>query len=285
MRDTTPITPLSLREVTDGRAYGGKAAQLGEALRAGLPVPDGVALPVAWVTRFVASGVGREELAAVGAAVGYPLAVRSSAIGEDAAEASFAGQYGTVLNVVDADGIAAAVASVHASGASSSVDAYRARVDDAARSAPAEQGVGVVVQRMVVPRVAGVMFSADPVSGADDVLIEASWGLGEAVVAGLVIPDRYRIGRQGPDGTIIESIAGVKDVRIDARASGGTVEAAPTEEDAHRLCLTAEEALALFRLLKLCEDVYGGPRDVEWCFVGSLPVLLQCRPITTRVTR
>ena len=147
---------------------GGKAAGLVRLQELGLPVPP-----------FVAVGVGEEPDEAAVAALGEPLAVRSSAVGEDAADRSAAGQYETLLGVTRAT-LAAAVAQVRAG--TERAKAYGAAGD-----------VAVVVQRQVPATRAGVAFSRDPVGGGDDVLIECALGGGEAVVSGEVTPDRYRV--------------------------------------------------------------------------------------------
>jgi pyruvate, water dikinase len=122
-----------------------------------------------------------------------------------------------------------------------------------------------------------VMFTRNPVTGADERMIEASWGLGEAVVAGLVIPDNYRIGR---DGQVIECASGVKKVRIRSLPDGGTCEEEVPPERAEQLCLDDDELQELSRLAARCEDVYGTERDIEWAFAGGQLYLLQCRAIT-----
>ena len=121
-----------------------------------------------------------------------PLAVRSSAVGEDSAGASFAGQHITVLNVPSADDVEAAVREVWWSANSDSAITYRKRLGVFARPS-----VGVVVQSLLQPDTAGVMFTRNPITGADERMIEASWGLGEAVVSGRVIPDSFRVARSG----------------------------------------------------------------------------------------
>ena len=158
---------------------GGKAEGLIRLRELELPVPPFVAVPV-----------GEEVNEAAVAALGEPLAVRSSAVGEDAADRSAAGQYETVLGVTQAT-LRDAVAHVRSSTARA--QAYGAGGD-----------VAVVVQRQVPATRAGVAFSRDPVSGDDSVLIECALGGGEAVVSGEVTPDRYR----------------VEDERVRARATG-----------------------------------------------------------------
>lgn len=249
---------LPLRDAIDARLVGGKAASLARALRAGLPVPDGIALPWRLVEAIVR---GDAELGDVG--VRAPYAVRSSAIGEDAAAASFAGQHASLLNV-SRDGLAGAVGEIWRSAHGAAPAAYRARL-----GLPAEVRVGVVVQELVDADVAGVLFHPHPVTGADEVVVEAAWGLGEAVAAGLVVPDSVRLSR---DGAVLEYRAGVKDVEV--RPGGRRAVAA---ERAGAACLDAVKLAALHRLAVRCVEVYGGGQDVEWAIAGDAVSLLQRR--------
>src|SRR5207247_10312016 len=121
-------------------------------------------------------------------ALGSPLAVRSSAVDEDGAEASFAGQHMTLLNVPGADAVADALREIWWSANSDSAITYRQRVGLFRRPI-----VGVVVQSLLDPDCAGVMFTRNPVTGDDELMSEASWGLGEAGVSGLVMPDPFRL--------------------------------------------------------------------------------------------
>jgi pyruvate, water dikinase len=265
---------IALREATDLAAFGGKAVQLGTALRAGLPVPDGYALSAAWVDRIVSrEQAALEELHRRLTDVQEPVAVRSSAVGEDSAGASFAGQHATCLHIEpNADAVAAAVRHVWESGQTESALGYRARMGIA--GAPQ---VAVVVQRMVEPVSAGVLFSRDPISGDDVRVIEAAWGLGEAVVAGLVTPDHFVVTRAG---AVVERRPGFKDVLIRRSASGGTEQIEVNDARAEALCLEDEQLLALHRLAEQCETVYGGEQDLEWAFAAAGLFLLQRRPIT-----
>jgi len=254
--------------------YGAKAVGLGDALRAGLPVPPGVALPGAAVDAIAAGEAG--ATAALRDAVRplpMPVAVRSSAVGEDSAGASFAGQHITVLNVPSADGVEAAVREVWWSANSDSAITYRKRLGVFARPS-----VGVVVQSLLQPETAGVMFTRNPISGADERMIEASWGLGEAVVAGRVIPDSYRLAR---GGDVLERRPGLKKFAIrSAPDGGGTVDEDVAPDLVERLCLTDEHLQALSALADDCERVYGEGRDIEWAFAGGQLYLLQCRAVT-----
>jgi pyruvate,water dikinase len=264
-----------LREATAADEYGGKSVALGAALRAGLPVPDGFALSVAFVEAVVGGdAAARAWLAEVYAALGAgAVAARSSAVGEDGASASFAGQHATKLNVTSAAALEAAVRAVWDSGRTASALAYRAQLGV---SGPPR--VAVAVQRLVRAEVAGVMFTRDPISGADERVIEAAWGLGEAVVGGLVAPDRYRLDRRG---RVVERAAGVKDLMIAPSADGGVEEVEISGARAAAHALADAQLAALHALALRCEQVFGGSgHDIEFAFVGDALHLLQCRPVT-----
>jgi pyruvate,water dikinase len=258
--------------------FGSKAVGLGDALRDGLPVPPGVALSGA-VVEAVASGDAEAigEVCRAVASLAAPLAVRSSAVDEDGTEASFAGQHLTLLNVASADDVPAAVREIWWSANSDSAITYRQRVGLFTRPS-----VGVVVQSLLDPDVAGVMFTENPVTGADERLIEASWGLGEAVVAGLVIPDTYRVDRSGQ---VLDRVAGLKRVAIRSLPTGGTAQADVAPELAEQLSLDDEQLEQLNGLAQRCEEVYGKARDIEWAFADGTLYVLQCRAVTTGSSR
>jgi pyruvate,water dikinase len=265
------IVPLEQAE--DESLYGSKAVGLGEAARSGLPLPAGVALAGA-VVEAVAGG-DRAAIAAVAALVrplGSPLAVRSSAVDEDGAEASFAGQHLTLLNVPGADAVPDALREIWWSANSDSAITYRQRVGLFRRPS-----VGVVVMSLLDPESAGVMFTRNPINGADERVIEASWGLGEAVVAGLVIPDHFRLDREGK---VLETVSGLKKVAIRKLPEGGTVEEKLSPEQAEALCVDEAGLDELNQLADRCEEVYGPDRDIEWAIAGGKLYLLQCRAIT-----
>jgi pyruvate,water dikinase len=254
--------------------YGSKAVGLGEAVRKGIPVPPGVALSGDLVDA-VASG-DEEAVAEVEEAVGDlkpPFAVRSSAVDEDGAKASFAGQHLTVLNVHSVDDVAGAVREVWWSANSDSAITYRQKV-----GLFTKPSVGVVVQTLLNPSAAGVMFTEHPVTGRDERLIEASWGLGEAVVAGLVVPDHFRLDRSGE---VLERKAGRKRIAIRTLPSGGTFEEQVPPAQVQQLCLGDAELGALSELALKCEKVYGPRRDIEWAVEDGKLYLLQCRAVTT----
>ncbi len=258
--------------------YGSKAVGLGDAARQGLPVPPGVALSGDLV-EAVASGNDKaiEKVAKAIAALPSPFAVRSSAVDEDGAAASFAGQHLTLLNVHSAVDVPGAVREVWWSANSDSAITYRQRVGRFTRPS-----VGVVVQTLLNPAVAGVMFTENPVTGADERVIEASWGLGEAVVAGLVVPDHFRLDRSGQ---VLERKAGRKRLAIRSLPSGGTFEESVPPEKAGQPCLDDSQLAGLGELALQCEKVYGPRRDIEWAFQDGTLYLLQCRAVTTGKAR
>ena len=248
---------------------------LGQALRDGLPVPPGVALAGAVVDAVA----GRDEdairrVAESVAALHGPLAVRSSAVDEDGAEASFAGQHLTLLNVRGADELTAAISEVWWSANSDSAITYRQRVGLFTRPS-----VGVVIQALVEPETAGVMFTQNPVTGADERVIEASLGLGEAVVAGRVIPDHYRVGRAGE---ILERTRGTQGhCRSLAPRRRHTSRSGSRPSWSKRSASTTSQLAELNGLAARCEQVYGPARDIEWAISAGKLYLLQCRAVTT----
>ncbi len=265
---------MRLADAADAATYGGKAASLAKAKRAGLPVPDGIALSTRDVAALLADDeAAMSRLRAQLEQLSRPVAVRSSAVGEDAPEHSFAGQHVTTLNVHGWAEVRAAVEDVHASASSSGMLAYRRRhgISDVLH-------VAVLVQEMVPAEVSGVMFTRDPASGEDIRVIEATWGLGEAVVAGLVIPDHFRI---APDGVLLASDVGEKDVEVVACADGGVEQRPVPAARAERSCLDADHLAQLAQLADACEHLLGAGQDVEWAFAAGELKLLQSRPITT----
>ena len=267
----TEVVPLA--EATDESRFGAKATGLGAAARAGLPSPPGLALSGAFVDE-VASGNEHaiEELLAAARPLKGPLAVRSSAADEDGADASFAGQHLTLLNVPSVDDLSAAVREIWWSANSDSAITYRKRVGLFTRPS-----IGVVVQSLLDPDSAGVMFTKNPITESDEQLIEASWGLGEVVVAGRVIPDTFRIDRSG---AVLERTAGFKKIAIRAGADGGTIEERVAPELVEQLCLDDDQLAQLHALAEKCDEVYGPARDIEWAFEAGQLYLLQCRAVT-----
>jgi pyruvate, water dikinase len=262
---------VTLAGARDSTVFGGKAAQLGTALRAGLPVPDGVAL-----SADAAEAVCRGEAGALRtlreACPRGPCAVRSSAVGEDSDRASFAGTHLTVLGVRGIEEVTTAVGKVVASGLGVGAVAYRSRLglDPAC-------AMGVVVQELVEADVAGVMFTRNPVTGAAERVIEASWGLGCAVVDGMVVPDRYRL---DDDGRLLERTLGEKDVCL-RHGAAGTEEVPVPPDRIDAPCLGETGLDALHRLAVACDRAFGSDvHDTEFAFRADALFLLQRRPIT-----
>jgi pyruvate,water dikinase len=267
------MRPAALTEELDDRLFGGKAAQLAAAMRAGLPVPAGVALPFGFVDAVAAGDRdARQQLDAVSRTLVAPFVARSSAVGEDSEQASFAGQHLTRLNVRSEPELLDAVRAVWDSARSPSALAYRERL-----RLPREPRMAVVVQELVDADSAGVLFSRNPINGSDELVIEAAWGLGEAVVAGLVTPDRFRLRR---DGAVVERIAGLKDVAVRIDPEGGTRQTEVPAETARALCLDDVQLTALHALALRCEEVFSGSHDLEWAFAGDRLYLLQRRTLT-----
>jgi pyruvate,water dikinase len=246
---------------------GGKGLSLARTARAGLPVPAG------FVVTTAAFRERRDVRAAVEAALarlgGGPVAVRSSATAEDAADASFAGQMHTVLGVEGIDAVLAAVRACWESASGERAAAYRAK-----QGAGGELALAVVVQRLVPAEAAGVLFTRDPHDPAGNrMLAEASWGLGEAVVSGRVTPDRFTL--DFATGSVIEKHLGLKAVRV---TPDGEEHVPPADQQ--RFCLSDTALSQLAELGRRVEAFYGEPRDVEWAFAGGQFLLLQARPIT-----
>jgi pyruvate, water dikinase len=267
------LRPAPLIDALDESQFGGKAASLARSIGAGLPVPPGFALGSTHVDAvFDGHAEALKHLRAEFLGLGGPCAVRSSAIGEDSEGASFAGQHATVLNVRHEDHVADAVLRVRESAHTESARAYRRSLgmDESPR-------VGVVVQRMIEPDCAGVMFTKNPLNGLDERVIEASWGLGEAVVAGLVVPDNYAL---DTEGRVLRRTAGGKDIALRGAAEGGTIEERVADDLVDAFCLTDPMLYRLHELAERCERFFGSGLDLEWAFAGGALFLLQCRPMT-----
>ncbi|HYH06476.1 MAG TPA: MFS transporter [Thermoanaerobaculia bacterium] len=259
------MSVVRLEEAASEQQFGGKAASLARALRAQLPVPDGFAL--SWDHDDAAAVVEAFR------ACGERVAMRSSAVGEDSLDASFAGQHVTVLNVTTEEMLHDAVRTIRESARSASALAYRAKM-----GVKGEPRIGIVMMRMVDADAAGVLFTRNPVTGATERVIESAWGLGEAVVAGLVTPDRFRISAAGE---ILERTPGRKDIAVRFAPDGGTTEVAVAPQDVDRPSLIDEELHALHQLAARCESYFHGPQDLEFAFERGRLFLLQSRPITT----
>ena len=204
-----------------------------------------------------------------------PIAVRSSGIGEDSGSASFAGQHATVLNVMDFDQLRDAISEVVASASTGSAIDYREKL-----GMEGSPRMAIVLQEMLACEAAGVLFTRNPLNGNDERVIEAAWGLGEVVVAGLVIPDYHRV---SPTGDVIETRIGEKDIELRPLPEGGTEEIELPVEKAEQRILSDSELLKLNDLASRCESVYGSNLDIEWGRTEEQFWLLQCRAITTAI--
>lgn len=218
----------------------------------------------------------RAAYAALASSHGEPLAVavRSSATAEDLPDLSFAGQQDTYLNVVGDEALLAAIVRCWSSLWTARAMGYRAR-NDLAQTMPA---IAVVVQQMVPSESSGVLFTANPVTGRrTEIVIDATLGLGEALVSGQVEPDHYVI--DAPAGRIVTKTLGAKALSIRGQSSGGTTTIA--EDAAARQALPDEQILKLARLGQRAAEFYGAPQDVEWAWAGGRLYLVQSRPITS----
>ena len=201
-------------------------------------------------------------------------AVRSSATAEDLPTASFAGQQDTYLNVVGSSAVLRQVSRCWASLFTERAVTYRLRNGFDHRKVR----MAVVVQQMVFPQASGILFTADPVTSNRKVAsVEASFGLGEALVSGLVSADVYKV----RDGKVIDKAIGAKQVAIYASPTGGTHEQAIEPERQQQPALTDLQVVRLARLGGLIEEHFGCPQDIEWCLVDDDFQIVQSRPITT----
>jgi phosphoenolpyruvate synthase/pyruvate phosphate dikinase len=204
----------------------------------------------------------------------HAYAVRSSATAEDLPGASFAGQQDTFLNVQGKANLLYNIKKCWASLFSDRAIIYRNQ-----NGFPHDKvKLAVVVQRMIFPDVSGIMFTADPVTGNRKIIsIDASFGLGEALVSGLVSADLYQV----KSDKIIHKQIARKEVEIRASESGGTVREDIEEERKTAQSLSEENALQLARIGKRIQQHFGSPQDIEWCLAEGQIFILQSRPITT----
>jgi len=202
------------------------------------------------------------------------FAVRSSATAEDLPTASFAGQHDTYLNVIGKPAILKCISRCWASLFTERAVTYRLQNGFDHR----EVQLSVVVQKMIFPQAAGVLFTADPVTSNRKVSsIDASFGLGEALVSGLVNADTYKL----RDGKIIDKKVSTKKLAIYALEGGGTEEREIEPERQNRQALTDEQMVRLEHLGRKIEAHFGYPQDIEWGLVDDTFYVVQSRPITT----
>ncbi len=227
---------------------------------------EGIAIPGDLVAAII------RALAQLGEQAAY--AVRSSATAEDLPTASFAGQQDTYLNVVGPAAILQHISRCWASLFTERAVTYRQRNGIDHRTVH----MAVVVQQMVFPQAAGILFTADPVTSNRKVAtVEAGFGLGEALVSGLVNPDVYKV----RDGEIVSKAVGAKQLAIHASPAGGTREQAINPERQEQPALTDAQVVRLAELGRRIEAHFGHPQDIEWCLVDEGFQIVQSRPITT----
>lgn len=294
---------------------GGKGANLGELVQAGFDVPEGFCVTTKAYQSFIATSNQMDQLLeqlnslepgeldhirelgkrirshllelsiptklqneivqaweAVGTHYGY--AVRSSATAEDLPHASFAGQQDTYLNIKGKEQLLNHIRKCWASLFTDRAIAYRAKNGFDHRHVY----LSVVVQRMIYPEISGILFTADPVNGNRRVIsIDASFGLGEAIVSGLVSADLYKV----KDGQIIEQNISNKKVAILSLPEGGTTQQELPLEKQTQQVLTEEQILSLAEMGKKVERHFGYPQDIEFCIENGAIYLVQSRPITS----
>ncbi|MCA9918284.1 MAG: hypothetical protein KC445_10045, partial [Anaerolineales bacterium] len=319
MKTTPYTLPFSQISATDLPLVGGKGANLGEMSLANFPVPPGFCVTTHAFRDFVAAcpqmpnfyaaldAIPTEDLVTtrkvgeqirqalhettipdeIATAVSHTLylnhlkpdttyAVRSSATAEDLPDASFAGQQDTYLNLRGEAAILDAVRRCWASLFTDRAILYRQQNGFAHE----EVALSVVVQQMVLPDISGILFTADPVSQNRHITsIDASYGLGEALVSGLVSADLYRVNSR--TNQLIETKIGDKKLAIRPLPHGGTTQEMLNDAQRTAQVLTAAQAIALAQLGKRIEAHYGKPQDIEWAIANGQIYLLQTRPITT----
>jgi pyruvate,water dikinase len=295
----------------DEDRFGAKSASLGELIGAGVPVPPGFALSAESYLEAV-EGVALigsdpeecssairatplpdslrhelaaryEELASEAGDPSPPVAVRSSAIGEDSEEATFAGQQETYLWVRGVEQLHEAVRNCWASLYSAEAVSYRADMADADQ-VPA---MGVTVQLMVDAAVSGVMFTCNPLNGdPSTVAVNASWGLGLSVVGGEVTPDEYRVSKVTRE--VLSKSVGPKELEYLPDPSGSGATRAEVPADRRRVaCLDEEQLERLAEVARTIEGHFGGHQDIEWAIAreGGELFMLQARPVTVKAAK
>ncbi len=265
----------------DVSLVGGKAANLSRLARMYPHVPDGFSLPVTVMDDAHPLDLRNEITDAISGLMSchslpdFVAAVRSSAVDEDGETASFAGQHETYLNIVGPDAIIQAVNNCWESARSERVLEYRR-----------QQGlsvdrlqIAVLVQQLVPADVSAVVFSANPITGnRDEVMINASWGLGESIVGGTVTPDTFVVRKS--DLAITSRITADK-LSMTVSVPGGTREVDVPRFLRAQSSLNDEQMIEMAQLALTLEETMNYPVDIECAFAGGTLYLLQCRPITT----
>ena len=265
----------------DAGQVGGKAANLSRLARMAHCVPDGFCIPVTVMNEAHPKDLRDEIIAATTdlmACHNLPelvVAVRSSAVDEDGAVASFAGQNETFLNIVGADAIIQAVTLCWESARSERALEYR-RHQGLAINCPQ---LAVLVQQLVAADVAAVAFSANPITGnRAEIMINASWGLGESIVGGTVTPDTFIVRKS--DLALTQRVIADKQ-RMTVSSTHGTHEVDVPRFLRNEASLNEEQVVELATLVLGLEATMGHSVDVEGAFAAGVLYLLQCRPITT----
>lgn len=250
---------LSRSDPDDREAIRTLSAQIRQTVE-GIAVPDDLAAAIT------------SALARLGEQAAY--AVRSSATAEDLPTASFAGQQDTYLNVVGPTAILRHISRCWASLFTERAVTYRRRNGIDHRTVH----MAVVVQRMVLPHASGILFTADPVTGNRKVAtVDAGFGLGEALVSGLVNPDVFTV----RDGEVVTRTIAAKQRAVQALPAGGTQEVAIDSQRQEQPALTDAQVVRLVQLGRRIEAHFGRPQDIEWCLVDDGFRIVQSRPITT----
>jgi pyruvate,water dikinase len=285
VRAGLPVPPAfvvladAFRRVVETNALGARVERYAAVVRSG-DLADAKDASSAIESIFLSAPLPNEITHAICAAYATmgagTVAVRSSATAEDLPSASFAGQHKTLLNVEGEEALLHGVRVCWASLWTPQAARYRARrgiADEEARMA-------VVVQRMAPANVSGVLFTRDPIGGTNDrLIINATWGLGEALVSGSVSPDVYVVRRS--DRAVLRAELGAKQALAQALAGGGVAERAAPDTDRARRTLTDEQIGRLAQLGMSIERLFGRPQDVEWALASDFSIL-QARAITTQ---
>jgi pyruvate,water dikinase len=265
----------------DSSLVGGKAANLSRLARMYHRVPDGFSLPVTVMVEAHPHELQNEITAAISDLMAchrlpdFIAAVRSSAVDEDGVTTSFAGQHETYLNIVGADAIIQAVTRCWESARSERALEYR-RQQGLSVERPQ---IAVFVQQLVASDVSAVVFSANPVTGSrDEIMINASWGLGESIVGGTVTPDTFIVRKS--DLTVVQRVIADKQ-RMTVSAPGGTHEVDVPRFLRNTTSMNDEQVIEMTKLALRLETTMEHPVDVECAYAGGKLYLLQCRPITT----
>jgi pyruvate,water dikinase len=280
-RITIPFQELRAAQV---ELVGGKCANLGELTAAGFPVPPGFAVTTAAYERDDIDAAVGEAYTELGRRVGradVPVAVRSSAVAEDMPEASFAGVQDTYLWICGLEAVLDGIRRCWASFHNPEAVAYRTE------HGIARGGMSVAVQYMVDARVAGVMFTLNPVSGdRSSIAIDASYGLGVSVVGGEVTPDSFLVSKVTRE--IVRRQIGAKATEVVADVAAATTVGRDVPEELRaQACLSDEEIARLAEMGRRIEAHYQHPQDVEWAIDRALGELfvLQTRPETVWSTK